>query len=182
MSLAPVIAVVGPSGVGKDSVIQGLLEREPGFQRVKRVITRPDGEDGEEFRRVSAAAFFELVKNDAFALHWTAHGLQYGIPREISDQRRSAEMVLVNLSRAVLERAKATFGNLIVISLTADARELERRLSARGRESSIEQIRRLGRVGTPISKGLDQLIEVDNSGPLTSTVDEILRRLQAPRG
>ena len=34
------IAVVGPSGVGKDSVMAGLLEARPALRRVRRVITR----------------------------------------------------------------------------------------------------------------------------------------------
>ena len=49
MSLAPVIAVVGPSGVGKDSVMEALETRAPGIQRLRRVITRPEGEEGEDF-------------------------------------------------------------------------------------------------------------------------------------
>ncbi|MGB0905008.1 MAG: phosphonate metabolism protein/1,5-bisphosphokinase (PRPP-forming) PhnN, partial [Mangrovicoccus sp.] len=34
------IAVVGPSGVGKDSVMAGLMERRPDLLLAKRVITR----------------------------------------------------------------------------------------------------------------------------------------------
>ncbi len=57
MSLVPVIAVVGPSGVGKDSVMDALVARVPGIRRVRRVITRPEGEEGEAFDRVSVDEF-----------------------------------------------------------------------------------------------------------------------------
>ncbi len=181
MSLAPVIAVVGPSGVGKDSVMEALEARVDGIQRVRRVITRPAGEEGEEFDRVSVDVFQQMARDGAFALHWPAHGLLYGVPREIADQRRNARAVLVNLSRAVLLQAQEVFGDLIVISLTADAEVLARRLSARGRESAAEQGRRLGRAKAPLPEGLNRVIEIDNSGPLEATVDEILARLQPER-
>lgn len=181
MSLAPVIAVVGPSGVGKDSVMQALEARTRGFQRVRRVITRPEGEEGEDFERVSVEIFEQMVLDGAFALHWPAHGLFYGVPVRIAEQRREAYAVLVNLSRAILLQAQDAFGELIVISLNADAEVLAQRLSARGRESTAEQIRRLGRADAPLPDGLFRVIEVDNSGSLDVTVDEILTRLQPER-
>ncbi|WP_170465817.1 phosphonate metabolism protein/1,5-bisphosphokinase (PRPP-forming) PhnN [Ruegeria arenilitoris] len=181
MSLAPVIAVVGPSGVGKDSVMEALVARVPGIHRVRRVITRPEGEEGEDFDRVSVETFEQMALDGAFALHWTAHGLQYGVPVDIEELRRTADAVLVNLSRSVLRRAQDVFGDLIVISLTADPKVLAQRLSARGRESANEQARRLGRGSLPLSDGLNRVIEVDNSGALDATIDAILAALQPER-
>ncbi|NVO57056.1 phosphonate metabolism protein/1,5-bisphosphokinase (PRPP-forming) PhnN [Rhodobacteraceae bacterium B1Z28] len=181
MSMAPVIAVVGPSGVGKDSVIAALVARAPGIHRVRRVITRPKGEEGEDFERVCVDAFLKMERDGAFALSWPAHGLLYGVPNGIAQQRQVADAVLVNLSRAVLLRAQDVFGGLIVISLTARADVLERRLSARGRESEGEQARRLDRAKAPLPDGLNRVIEIDNSGPLNDTIDEILSRFQPER-
>ena len=181
MTLAPVIAVVGPSGVGKDSVMEALAARSAGIQRVRRVITRPEGEDGEDFDRVSVKTFELMALDGAFALHWSAHGLLYGIPTAIEDQRQVAAALLVNLSRSVLLQAQEVFGNLIVISLTADEGVLAQRLSARGRESSGDQVRRLGRAGIPLPDGLEHVINVDNSGALEDTIETILAALQPER-
>ncbi|WP_120634377.1 AAA family ATPase [Ruegeria sp. EL01] len=181
MSLAPVIAVVGPSGVGKDSVMDSLVANAQGIHRIRRVITRPDGEDGEHSKRVSVDVFEKMVLDGAFALHWPAHGLLYGVLAEIAQQRRNSKAVLVNLSRAVLLQAQDVFGDLIVISLTADAEILAQRLSTRGRESANEQVRRLGRAKAPLPDGLSRVIEIDNSGSLDETVSEILKRLQPER-
>ncbi len=181
MKPAPVIAVVGPSGVGKDSVIQAMVARAPAMQSVRRVITRPDGEEGEMFDRVSADLFEQMVRNDAFALHWRAHGLRYGVPRMIETQRHGAEAVLVNLSRAVLMQAQEVFRDLVVVSLTARSEVLAQRLRARGRESASEQVRRLRHASKPLPEGLHRVIAVDNSGPLAATVDRILADLQPER-
>ncbi|QFT71969.1 phosphonate metabolism protein/1,5-bisphosphokinase (PRPP-forming) PhnN [Ruegeria sp. THAF33] len=178
MTLAPVIAVVGPSGVGKDSVMNALVARTPGVQRLRRVITRPEGEDGEDFDRVSAETFQRMERDGAFALSWHAHGLYYGVPKTITRQRQVAEAVLVNLSRTVLLEAQEVFGDLIVISLTAKPEVLSERLSLRGRESKAEQTRRLDRAQTSLPNGLNQVLEIDNSGAMEDTVAEILSHLQ----
>ncbi len=181
MTLAPVIAVVGPSGVGKDSVMAALEAHAPGFQRVRRVITRPDGEDGEDSVRVTVPEFEQMAESNAFALHWAAHGLNYGIPVGIDQQRCGTKGVLVNLSRSVLLSAQAVFGELVVVSLNADPRVLAQRLSTRDRETAAEQARRLQRADAPLPEGLNRVIEIDNSGALQQTVDEILARLQPER-
>ncbi len=181
MTFAPVIAVVGPSGVGKDSVMAALEARAPGIQRLRRVITRPEGEEGEEFDRVSVEVFEQMVLDGAFAMHWPAHGLLYGVPAGIAEQRQNCQAVLVNFSRAVLVQAQKVFGDLIVISLTADAEVLAQRLAARGRESAADQAKRLGRAKTPLPDGLNRVIEIDNSGALDDTVIEILAQLQPER-
>lgn len=181
MTLAPVIAVVGPSGVGKDSVIRALTACAPGIQAVRRVITRPEGEEGEEFDRVSFEVFEKMASDGAFALHWSAHGLMYGIPQSIAAQRLGAKAVLVNLSRSILLRAQEAFGTLNVVSLTADADVLAQRLSARGRENAEGQARRLERAKSSLPRGLHRVIEIDNSGSLQATVGDILSRLQLER-
>ncbi|TDK50549.1 phosphonate metabolism protein/1,5-bisphosphokinase (PRPP-forming) PhnN [Antarcticimicrobium luteum] len=177
-SLAPIIAVVGPSGVGKDSVMQALADRDPGFRIQRRVITRPADAGGEEFTGVTPEVFARMQAAGDFALSWQAHGLSYGIPSELYNLRRGARAVLVNLSRAVLGETQERFGDLIVLSLTAAPEVLAGRLAARGREDAAERARRLDRATTPLPEGLRRVIEVDNSGPLATTVDTVLARLQ----
>ncbi len=158
-----------------------LEARAPGIQRLRRVITRPEGEEGEEFDRVSVEVFEQMVLDGAFAMHWPAHGLLYGVPAGIAEQRQNCQAVLVNFSRAVLVQAQKVFGDLIVISLTADAEVLAQRLAARDRESAADQAKRLGRAKTPLPDGLNRVIKIDNSGALDDTVSEILAQLQSER-
>ena len=49
------IAVVGPSGVGKDTVTQALVDAAPQLSLVRRVITRAADAGGEDYDAASPA-------------------------------------------------------------------------------------------------------------------------------
>lgn len=169
-SKGPVIAVVGPSGVGKDSLMEALAAQDPKLSLMRRVVTRAAEAGGEDYHAVTDAGFEDLVAADHFALHWSAHGLRYGIPRQIEDLRRNGQGILVNLSRSVLLQAQQVFGAFVVLSVTAAPAVLAERLAKRGREDSAEIQRRLARARQPLPAGLTQLHQIDNSGDLSRAV------------
>ncbi|WP_133487501.1 phosphonate metabolism protein/1,5-bisphosphokinase (PRPP-forming) PhnN [Aliiroseovarius marinus] len=176
MAVAPgrLIAVVGPSGVGKDSVMEALAKATD-FHLVRRVITRPSAAGGEQFDGCDEATFDADLARGRFALHWPAHELRYGIPKtELAclDQGRNA---LVNLSRKVLTEAHAAFSGFIVVNLSASPEVLAQRLAARGRESADSIAKRLARQ-VDLPGGLT-VINVVNDGPLDDTVRTILASL-----
>ncbi|MDA5093778.1 phosphonate metabolism protein/1,5-bisphosphokinase (PRPP-forming) PhnN [Aliiroseovarius sp. KMU-50] len=167
------IAVVGPSGVGKDSVMQALATATD-FRIGRRVITRPSEAGGERFESCDDTAFEKDLLAGRFALHWQAHGLRYGVPKAELARLKQGRTVLVNLSRTVLAEAQAKFPQS-VISLTASPEVLAKRLAARGRESEDGIARRLARrVALPVGVNA---IEVTNDGPLVDTVHTILSAL-----
>ncbi|MEL7098853.1 MAG: phosphonate metabolism protein/1,5-bisphosphokinase (PRPP-forming) PhnN [Pseudomonadota bacterium] len=170
-----VIAIVGPSGVGKDSVMEGLLGALPRAVFVRRVITRTPEAGGEDFDAVSEAEFAAMVDNGAFALHWQAHGLYYGVPRRIKDDAQS-NYCLVNLSRTVLREAARLFPSLIVLNVTAKPETLARRLAGRGRETAAEIERRLSHAEKPLPPGLD-IRNVSNDDTLAETIAAAARLL-----
>ncbi|MDC0658566.1 phosphonate metabolism protein/1,5-bisphosphokinase (PRPP-forming) PhnN [Leisingera sp. SS27] len=174
----PVIAVVGPSGVGKDSLMSALAVSGPQLRLMRRVITRAPESGGEDYQAVSKDEFSALAEAGVFSLHWHAHGLHYGIPRDIETLREGAGGVLVNLSRAVLLEAQEKFGHFIVLSVTARPQVLAERLAARGRESEDEVQRRLARAIKPLPAGLRRVHQVDNSGPLSAAVNAALAVVQ----
>ncbi len=170
------IAIVGPSGVGKDSVMQALAAADPALMLVRRVITRPGDAGGEDFDGVTEAAFRERDAAGAFALSWAAHGLHYGIPITVDASLAQGGDVLANLSRAVLPAAQARFARLNTIVLTASTDVLAERLAARGRETPQDIAQRLSRARFDVPEDM-AAYTVDNSGPLDQTVDKILTHL-----
>lgn len=181
MTQGRLIAVVGPSGVGKDSVMAGIHAAMPGLHLVRRVITRAPGLGGEDYDAVSVAHFEDMVKNGAFAAHWGAHGLFYGIPITVKYQLNKGTDCLVNFSRSALAEAAEVFPRFVVLNVTAKPETLARRLIARARETKEEIAKRLAQAEKPLPKGLEA-IHLSNDGPLAQTVARGAALLQPASG
>ena len=171
------IAVVGPSGAGKDSVMDGLCARLPALHRARRVITRKPEAGGEDYTAVTTETFERMQQGGAFALHWPAHGLHYGIPAEIETELSEGRDVIANLSRAVLPQAAARFSPFILLLVTASPQVLAQRLAARGREDQDSIARRLQRADFAIPGGLEPHV-ICNDGALDDAIDQALAVLQ----
>ena len=141
------ILIVGPSGAGKDTLLNGArhaLAGNASFRFVRRVITRPLAPGDEQHEPVSDDAFARMRDSGHFALHWRAHGLQYGIPADITEDLAQDRTVLANVSRAVVAEAATRFP-VAIISITAPPDIRARRLAGRGREDAADVARRLSR-------------------------------------
>jgi phosphonate metabolism protein PhnN/1,5-bisphosphokinase (PRPP-forming) len=141
------VAVVGPSGAGKDTLMHGARDALAGDARfvfARRAITRPAAAGGEDHEALTPEAFRERRDAGGFALHWEAHGLLYGIPAGIGAELAAGRVVVANLSRAILPEAASRFP-LLVVHVTATAAVLAARLAARGREDAADIAARLAR-------------------------------------
>jgi ribose 1,5-bisphosphokinase len=134
------VLVVGPSGAGKDTLLEAarqVLADDPRFRFVRRVITRPTDAGGEAHEAVTEAQF---ATRD-FALQWRSHGLRYGIP---VDAMAGGRVVVANVSRTVIAEAAQRFPAR-VIAVTAPPDMLAARLASRGREAAPDVAARLAR-------------------------------------
>ena len=180
MTEGRLIAVVGPSGVGKDSVMAGLHDVMPHLHKVRRVITRAPGLGGEDYDPVTEAEFQEMLGNGAFCVSWGAHGLFYGIPVSVKYHLNRGTDCLVNFSRKALVEGAKAFPNFVVLNITARPDTLEQRLKGRGRETEQEISKRLAEAKKPLPDGL-VCITVGNDGPLYQTVTRAVAQLQPLR-
>lgn len=166
------VAIVGPSGAGKDTLISALAAQMPDMVLVRRAITRPAEAGGEDHLPMTEAAFETARANGAFMVDWSAHGLRYGIPYSALAQVAEGRLVLFNGSRAALEAARAVFPALEIIMITAPADVLAARLAARGRESHADIAARLARAAPQVPLGARVVV---NDG----TLEEGVARLRA---
>jgi ribose 1,5-bisphosphokinase len=137
------VLVVGPSGAGKDTLLDAArvaLADNQHVRFVRRVITRPTEAGGEAHEAVTEVEFSART----FALAWQAHGLRYGIPIDITTDLTAGRVVVANVSRGVIADAAARFP-VRVIEITAPPEVLAARLAARGRESAAGVAARLAR-------------------------------------
>ena len=164
------VLVVGPSGAGKDTLLDAARRALAGNARyrfVRRAITRPEDAGGEAHEAVSEAEF--AVRD--FALSWRAHGLRYGIPADIAKDIARGVTVVANVSRSVVADAAARFPTR-VIEVTAPAPVLADRLRARGREDANDVAARLARVvALPADLTLTTVV---NDGALEIGVERFL--------
>jgi phosphonate metabolism protein PhnN/1,5-bisphosphokinase (PRPP-forming) len=147
------VLVVGPSGSGKDTLMAGAaqaLADDGRFRFTRRVVTRPAAAEDHEV--ADAESFAACRDAGGFALHWEAHGLQYGIPADILDDLRLGRAVVANVSRGVLAEAAARFGS-VVIEVTVPDQLRADRLRQRGREAPDDVTARLARE-VPLPEGL----------------------------
>jgi guanylate kinase len=85
-----VIVITGPSGVGKGTLIRGLLERIPELELSVSATTRPPrpGErDGVEYHFLSPGQFDERLAAGDFLEHATYSGNRYGTVRSELQKR-----------------------------------------------------------------------------------------------
>lgn len=88
-----VFVITGPSGVGKGTLIRGLLERVPGLELSVSATTRPPrpGErDGVDYHFLGDEEFGQRVANGEFVEHAGYSGRKYGTLRS-ELERRMAE-------------------------------------------------------------------------------------------
>lgn len=160
------VAVVGPSGAGKDTIIayaREALRGQADFEFVRRVITRPSDGSTEDHDTLTEAAFEEAARRGAFALSWQAHGLSYGLPAGVDTIIADGRVAIANLSRAALPALRRRYASVLVVEVTAAPEILVERLAARGRESREEVLARLSRTAHLETSGGD-IVRIDNSG------------------
>lgn len=160
--------VVGASGVGKDTLLNGAKAALGGDERfvfARRVITRTDQGGAEDHRSVSEQEFVRQRDTGRFLIHWSAHGLHYGLGIELLDALKSGRNVIANGSRAAVADIAARVGSLVVVEITAPRELVDRRLRARGRESADQIAARIERAPPPFPSGIERLRVVNDSDP-----------------
>jgi ribose 1,5-bisphosphokinase len=152
------LLVVGPSGAGKDTLVQGARESCADDSSVvfpKRVVTRPSSV-AEDHDTMTDVEFSAAVAGGAFALWWGAHGNQYGIPASIDADIRAGKTVVCNVSRTIVVPARRKYTHAAGVLVTAPADVLAARLAGRNRSSDGAAEARIARSAT-----VDQTFEPD---------------------
>lgn len=168
------ITIIGPSGVGKDSILQALKLKCPDIHVIRRVITRSEDVGNEEFISVSKDEFDKRKAQGQFAFSWSAHGLSYGIPNEFETQLQDGKTVIFNGSRAALSSFEKKYPRIKTILITATNETLASRLSQRGRETADDIKNRLQRASYKIPSVTD-LHVISNDGALEDALDQLIK-------
>ncbi len=181
-----IVAVVsGPSGVGKTTVIDGLLRR-PGYARSITATTRaarPGERDGVDYLFLSRARFEEGLAAGRFLEHATVHGHLYGTPRDgVDDVLARGDVCLLNIDVQGAESLRRSGLPVVTIFLLPPSPgDLQARLEKRGTETPEEKARRI----EVARKEMEQADRFDArivNRVVEGTVDEVAAFIEARRG
>lgn len=178
------VYVAGPSGSGKDAVLDALAQSlPPGCVIMPRVTTRPGMRGGEAADYLDEATFLRQEADGAFALSWQAHGLRYGIRRDLDAHLRQGRLALVNGSRAHWGQVRRRYPDAALVWLTVAPDLLLARLRGRGRETEaqiqqrLQRNARMARELQASATAVGDVLVLDNSGMLDAAVQRLRAQL-----
>lgn len=173
------VAVVGPSGAGKDTLMSRAALHpglHPGVRFARRVVTRTALATSEDHDSLDEAGFNRAQAEGAFAMVWAAHSLRYGLRTTIKPELAQGLTVVANLSRRALAEALNAFETLHIVEVTARPEVLQARLLARGRETEATIRDRLRR-HVPIESPATTFLQIDNSGDVVVATNILVDHL-----
>ena len=152
--------VAAPSGAGKSSLVNALLERERDIVLSISHTTRPPrpGDvDGEHYHFVNRGVFERLVANGAFLEHAEVFGNLYGTSRSaVEPVLAQGRDVLLEIDWQGARQVRKVMPDCVSIFILPPSREeLERRLPTRAADSAVTIARRL-------AESVEEIAHVDD--------------------
>jgi guanylate kinase len=135
--LAKVFVITGPSGVGKGTLIRGLLDRLPGLELSVSATTRaprPGERDGVDYHFFSDAQFDRHLAAGDFVEHAAYSGNRYGTLRSELDRRLEAGVpVVLEIEVQGARQVRKALPEAVAVFIAPPSRDaLRTRLVGRG--------------------------------------------------
>jgi len=148
MTAGSLFIVCAPSGAGKTSLVNALLEREPDIELSVSYTTRPPRageEDGREYHFVSRDVFLAMASRGEFLESAEVHGNLYGTSQSWINERRATgrDIVLEIDWQGAQQVRRLVPGAIGVFIVPPSLQILRKRLTARGQDSAEVIERRL---------------------------------------
>lgn len=146
--MARVFVITGPSGVGKGTLIRGLLARLPQLELSVSATTRqprPGEVNGVDYHFLGDDEFDRKVKAGAFVEHAAYSGRRYGTLRSELERRTEAGVpVVLEIEVQGARQVRKTLPSAVQIFIVPPSEEaLRERLVGRGTDDPDEIERRL---------------------------------------
>jgi guanylate kinase len=178
------LVVSGPSGVGKSSVIDAVLEQTGARFSVSATTRapRPGEVDGQDYRFVDRETFSGLVQSGGM-LEWAVYGgHRYGTPRApVIEQLDRGTHVVLDIENDGAHQVKRAYSSAVLVFLMPPSRgELERRLRSRGDTSEEDIERRLSVADEQIFDARENYDHLVVNDELETAIYQLVSILQAP--
>ena len=181
------IVLSGPSGTGKSTVIDRLLEQLPGSLEISSSATtrppRADDRHAKQYIHLTDAEFQNRLRNGELLESAEVSGYWYGTPRGPVEQAlREGRSVLLEIDvQGGMEVRKSYPDCLMIFLMAPSLDEYERRIRRRGTNSEAEIQRRLAAARRELACASEYNHQVVNDD-LDHTVAELRSILESCGG
>ncbi len=175
--------ITGPSGVGKGTLIRGLIERVPELELSVSATTRaprPGEQSGADYHFMDAEEFDRRVDNREFVEHASYSGSRYGTLRsELERRLRNGIPVVLEIEVQGARQVREAMPEALAVFIAPPSREaLRARLVGRGTDTP-EQIERRMETAERELEAQPEFAHVvvnDRLEQATSELEQIVRR------
>jgi guanylate kinase len=179
-----IIVVSGPGGVGKGTIVDALVRRDPRLWLSRSWTTRlrRPGESADAYVFTDTEAFERRIADGGF-LEWTEFlGNYYGTPRPDRLDDPGAPDIVLEIELDGAQQVKQQYPEAILIFVLPPSRdEQERRLRGRG-DPGDKVLARLRKAEMEEPVGREQADHVVVNDDLARTVEELLEIIERERG
>lgn len=132
-----IVVLSGPSGVGKDAILERMAELNYPYHFVITATTRdprPGEVDGVNHYFVDKARFQELIDSDELIEHAEVYGNMYGVPKQqVRDALAAGQHVMIRVDVQGATRIRQLVSDaLLIFVMPPTLQSLQKRLEARG--------------------------------------------------
>jgi guanylate kinase len=179
--------ISGPSGAGKDTVIEAALSLDPSLAKVATAKTRsprPGEIEGVHHVFLSNQEFDRWVAEDAFLEHVEIYGHRSGVPRAaVEELLEQGRIPILRTDVAGARTLKSKLRSPLLVFVTApDIQSLERRMRARAAESESEIASRLAEAEAEMAEAAwFDLVIVNDDESFHNAAQELVDAISAER-
>jgi guanylate kinase len=178
------IVISGPSGVGKSSIIDAVLDGTQSEFSVSATTRQPrrSEADGVDYHFITRQSFLDAIESGR-VLEWAEYGGNlYGTLREpVEAAIRRGDSVILDIENEGAKQVKQAFPRAVLIFITPpDLEELEKRLRGRGDTADADVDKRLAAAAQQIAEAPSVYDHIVENRGLDAAITQILDILSLP--
>lgn len=184
----PILVVIsGPSGVGKDTILQEMKHTNYPFYFVVTATTRPRRpaeRDGIDYHFVNVGEFAEMIEKNELLEYAVVYGDYKGIPKKhVREALASGRDVIMRIDVQGAATIRRLVPNAVTIFLTAESEEkLVQRLQERKTEAADQLKMRIVTARQELRRIIEfDYVVVNREHALNETVDQVLSIIKAEK-